>query len=86
MKKEEYAHVCHWCLYRHGGCDRGILNKIQPCPEFRIGKCFKCKYCTIDPSQSAEALDAWFRRGCETWYPSGCKKYKGLKDIPYALA
>lgn len=70
--------VCHNCLYRQGRCH---LQEIveDSCPAFRVGKCFSCKYAFIvNNCTSNSSTDAWFRRGCESHYPSGCFKRKRL--------
>lgn len=69
------GYKCHWCQYRYGGCPH---NKWVPyCKEFRIGGCYSCKYYygkngKLDDTE----VEQWYKRGCETFFPSSlyCKK------------
>lgn len=70
---------CFRCQYRHGGCPHSEI--VEECKEFRTGGCYSCKYYfgkrgDLDNIET----DQWFRRGCETWFPSslGCKKRKRI--------
>lgn len=71
---------CHWCQYRHGGCS---YSQPEPyCKEFKLGGCLSCKYHFPKNGKefTEEETDQWFKRGCETFYPSSlyCKKRKRL--------
>lgn len=74
------GYKCHWCQYRHGGCK---YSHPEPyCKEFKIGKCYSCKYnFPLNGKEfTEEETNRWFKRGCETYYPSSlyCKKRKRL--------
>ena len=59
---------CTSCLFRHG-CFHELPPENEDCKHWKLGKCYTCKYYGVDD-------DEWFKRGCETWCFSGCKKYK----------
>ena len=70
---------CHFCEFRHGGC----IHKDPPsnCKEYRTGKCYSCKYYYGQHGElNDQETDAWFKRGCESWFPSSlyCTKRKRL--------
>lgn len=70
---------CHWCQYRHGGC----LHKdiVEDCKDFKIGGCYSCKYFYGKNGKlNEQETDQWYKRGCETWFPSSlyCNKRKRL--------
>lgn len=83
--KQELKHFCHSCLYRHGS-HHGIKDKCKDfyktndykkeCPDWKIGLCYSCKNNTDDINEDEDKIDEWFKRGCETWCMSGCKKYR----------
>ena len=71
---------CHSCEYRHGGCPRDHI--VPYCSSFKLGGCYSCKYRygKNGTEFTEEETNRWFKRGCETWFPSGCwcKKRKRL--------
>lgn len=70
---------CHWCQYRYGGCNH--KHPIPYCKDFIIGGCYSCKYRYGKNGELSELeTDQWFKRGCETFYPSSlyCNKRKRL--------
>lgn len=74
------GYKCHWCQYRHGDCN---YRDPEPyCKEFKIGGCYSCKYYygKNGTELTDEETDQWFKRGCETFFPSSiyCKKRKRL--------
>ena len=78
---------CHSCLYRHGGYPMKIKNKCndfydngeheytEDCPSWKIGRCYSCIHHDDDINEHEDKIEAWYKRGCETWCMSGCRKY-----------
>ena len=78
---------CHSCLYRHGGYPMKIKNKCndfykngahdysEDCPSWKIGRCYSCIHHDDDINDHEDKIEAWYKRGCETWCMSGCRKY-----------
>ena len=60
---------CRTCDFRHGLCNSYPPPKTGDCSHWRLGQCYTCKYFGAPGEE-------WFKRGCESEYPSGCKKYK----------
>lgn len=58
---------CGSCDFRHSYCRHN--PPVGCCKHWKLGKCYTCKFVDDDDN-------AWFTRGCEAEYPSGCKKYK----------
>lgn len=73
------GYKCHWCQYRHSDCNNS--EPVPYCKDFKIGGCYSCKYYYgVKGKLNDEETDAWFRRGCETYFPSSlrCTKRKRL--------
>ena len=44
----DVKHTCTNCDLRHGGCCSGTYW-LDDCPEFVIGKCYRCKHNADEP-------------------------------------
>ena len=82
IKKQFGPYRCHWCQYRYSDCKYGFGNKPNYCKDFVPGGCLTCKYHCGKNSTilTDEETDQWYRRGCNTFYPSSlrCKGRKRL--------
>lgn len=71
---------CHWCQYRYGDCIH--RHPVPYCKDFKFGGCLSCKYTYGKNGRyvTDEETDQWYKRGCETFYPSSlrCNKRKRL--------
>lgn len=69
--------TCHDCEYRHGCCYPAPYER-KKCKYWKLGKCYVCKYYKLSSLMTEEETDAWYKRGCEGWFPTGmyCKNFK----------
>ena len=78
MKRKEYKHSCHYCKERHWCCS---YEYSENCNHWKMGRCLKCIYQKNGEDHDEAETDAWYKRGCETFFPDAkryCKKF-----IPY---
>ena len=52
MKLSDIPHTCCNCDLRHSSCCSGTFW-LDACPEFVLGKCYRCKHHSNDPTEQS---------------------------------
>lgn len=67
--------ICNNCEYRHHCCKYPPPYETgKLCKYWKLGGCFVCQY--YKDKFTAEEEEAWFKHGCESWFPTRCNKFK----------